>query len=102
MFKKEVYVKKSFRRRVYIGENISYETKGWWGNGPVSFSREYNADFDIDNWTMSTSSGGQNDGDVIDKIRELRAILDDAEEHILSSRAGIKQEADGMEIVELA
>ena len=50
---------------------------------------------------MSTCSGGQNDGDVIDKIRELRAILDDAEEHILSSRA-IEQESDGMEIVELA
>jgi len=74
------------------GETIYFESKGWWGGGPIAFRREN------DTWSMSTSSGGQNSVDVLDKIREMKAMLDYAESTILESRAPA-QEYDGMEIV---
>ena len=84
--------KENRRTGVNVGETIYFESKGWWGSGPVSFRREY------DTWSMSTSSGGQNQVDVLDQIREMKAMLEYAESVILESRAPA-QEYDGMEIV---
>lgn len=76
-----------------VGETIYFESSGWWGSGPVAFRREY------DTWDMSTSSGGQNRVDVLDQIREMKAMLEYAESAILESRA-VRQEHDGMELVD--
>jgi len=64
-----------------VGETIYFESKGWWGGGPIAFRREY------DKWSMSTSSGGQNSVDVLDQIREMKAMLDYAEKAIVEQRA---------------
>lgn len=63
-----------------VGETIYFESSGWWGDGPVAFRREYN------NWSMSTSSGGQNSVDVLDQIREMKEMLYYAEAAILQQR----------------
>lgn len=85
--------KENRRTGANVGETIYFESKGWWGSGPISFRREY------DTWSMSTTSGGQNQVDVLDQIREMKAMLDYAESAILESRA-VEQEYDGLEIVE--
>ena len=64
-----------------VGETIYFESSGWWGSGPVAFRREY------DKWSMSTSSGGQNSVDVLDQIREMKAMLNYAEKAIVEQRA---------------
>ena len=65
-----------------IGETIYFESKGWWGDGPLSFRRRY------DSWSMSTTSGGQSQGiDVLDQIREMKAMLDYAEKAIIKQRS---------------
>ena len=74
-----------------VGETIYFESSGWWGSGPVAFRREY------DNWSMSTTSGGSNSVDVLDQIREMKAMLEYAESAILEQRA-VSQEHDGMAI----
>ena len=68
-------------RRTNVGETIYFESKGWWGGGPLSFKREY------DTWSMSTTSGGQNKVDVLDQIREMKAMLDYAEKAIVEQRS---------------
>ena len=84
--------KESYRTGSNIGELISFQSNGWWGDGPISFRRENNE------WKMSTSSGGQNPVDVLDQIRDMKAMLEYAESAILEQRS-VKQEHDGMEIV---
>ena len=84
--------KESYRTGSNIGELISFQSNGWWGDGPISFEREYNK------WKMSTTSGGQNKVDVLDQIRDMKAMLEYAESAILEQRS-VKQEHDGMEIV---
>ena len=101
MVERTTHVKHDFRYgsySKYVGETLSYETRGWWAGSPVSFNREYDKEHGVDEWKMSTSSGGQNDVDVLDKIRELQSILRDAESRILETRT-IEQEIDGMEII---
>ena len=101
MVERTTHVKNDFRYgsySKYAGETLSYETRGWWSGSPVSFNREYDKEHGVDEWKMSTSSGGQNDVDVLDKIRELQSILSDAESRILETRT-IEQEIDGMEII---
>ena len=75
-----------------VGETIYFESSGWWGNGPIALRREY------DTWSMSTTSGGQNKVDVLDKIREMKEMLKYAESTILESRI-IEQEHNGMELI---
>ena len=84
--------KESYRTGSNIGELISFQSNGWWGDGPISFRRENNE------WKMSTSSGGQNPVDVLDQIRDMKAMLEYAESAILEQRS-VKQEHNGMEIV---
>ena len=80
--------KEHFSTGKNVGEFISFESTGWWSDGPLSFSREN------DQWSMGTSSGGQNridnegnEIDVLDRISELRAMLDYAEKAIIEQRA---------------
>jgi len=72
---------KENRQGANVGEFISFESTGWWGGSPVSFKREYNT------WSMSTSSGGQNQVDVLDQIRDMKAMLDYAEKVIVEQRS---------------
>ncbi|MAA57239.1 MAG: hypothetical protein CL855_01995 [Cryomorphaceae bacterium] len=90
----------NYKTKKYNGECLTFESTGWWGNGPVSFRREVfdNPDYGYDNWSMNTVSGGQNKVDVLVQIRELREMLNVAEARILETRA-IEQETDGMELV---
>jgi hypothetical protein len=92
---KVMHEQKENRRTGNIeGETIYFESSGWWGSGPLSFRRRYGS------WSMSTTSGGQSQGiDVLDQIREMKAMLDYAESAILEYRA-VEQEYDGLEIVE--
>ena len=85
--------KEDLRTGASTDELISFQSNGWWGDGPISFKREY------DEWKMSTTSGGQNKVDVLDQIRDMKAMLEYAESAILEQRS-IEQECDGMEIVE--
>ena len=73
--------KEHFRTGENVGETIYFESNGWWGDGPVSFRREYNE------WRMSTSSGGQNQVDVLDQIREMKEMLEYAEKAIVEQRS---------------
>lgn len=73
--------KENRRTGANVGETIYFESKGWWGGGPIAFRREYNT------WSMSTSSGGQNQVDVLDQIREMKAMLDYAEKAIIEQRS---------------
>ena len=96
----EITEKYHHSTKEYRGECISFKTTGWWGTGPISFRREFIPDLNIDRWEMSTVSGGQNDVDVLVKIRELRAILNAAEDRIMETRRPVVQEHDGMELID--
>lgn len=85
--------KEGYRTGSNVGELISFKSNGWWGDAPISFRREY------DKWKMSTTSGGQNKVDVLDQIRDMKAMLEYAESAILEQRS-VEQEYDGLEIVE--
>ena len=72
--------KEHFRTGENVGETIYFESTGWWGSGPVAFRREYN------NWSMSTTSGGQNGVDVLEQIQQMKEMLDYAEKVIVEQR----------------
>jgi hypothetical protein len=65
-----------------VDERIHFKSTGWWGDGPIAFRCKR------DVWSVSTNSGGQTgaDVDVLERIREMREMLDYAEKVIVQQR----------------
>ena len=65
--------------------NLNYDVEGWWGS-PVGVRLEKIKDHDM-TVEIHTSSGGQN-GEVsgLQKVRNLIAVLKDAEKQILEAQ----------------
>ena len=78
----EVYNTETYWNKKTI---LSYEVEGWWGS-PVSVRLEEENDRGL-TVEIHTSSGGQN-GDVsgLEKVRNLIAVLKDAEKQILEAQ----------------